>query len=372
MPRESKPHRAGRKWRFRWSVVGPDPKKVAAEAAQLRQRPVAELPPPRPTADGRFRLAWSVVRSRQGDIWAEFARYQGPANETDEPQTVAEALQRWVAEMGGPWQRYVLHTFDEFAGELALSAVRPNLLKRFASWLTRRTKYGPETRRKMVRYASTVCRFAVDSGWLDTAPTPPRLAAPEPQPRALDRDELAALYRTLPRHVARVVQFMVETGLRIGETRNLEWSQVDFRRRAIVLTQHKTRTRTGRTRVVPLSRRAVRLLDHQQGKHPRWCWVRHRKPRRRYANYGLSSILYRRGVAPHKLRHTFAQRAIDAGVSPHLVSKLLGHRDSGMVWVYARLRQAALRQAVDRIASHGRARRDAPDHGEVRDAPGRR
>lgn len=52
----------------------------------------------------------------------------------------------------------------------------------------------------------------------------------------------------------------LRTAMRAGEVRSLAPESVDFERRVVRLTQHKTKHITGRPRLVPISRQAARLL----------------------------------------------------------------------------------------------------------------
>ena len=49
----------------------------------------------------------------------------------------------------------------------------------------------------------------------------------------------------------------------------------------------------------------------------------------------------------HSLRHTFASRLVQRGVSIYEVSKLLGHSDIKTTQIYAHLRNEDLRNAVE-------------------------
>ncbi len=68
---------------------------------------------------------------------------------------------------------------------------------------------------------------------------------------------------------------------------------------------------------------------------------------RPYSISGLRSIAVKHlGHTTYDLRHSFAQNAIDAGEAPATVSKLLGHKSSGMVWQYAEIKDRQLVEAA--------------------------
>ena len=55
------------------------------------------------------------------------------------------------------------------------------------------------------------------------------------------------------------------------------------------------------------------------------------------------------GVTPHKFRHLFASRVLNAGASCRQVQVLLGHRWLNTVEVYTHVDPAGLEQAVARL-----------------------
>lgn len=65
---------------------------------------------------------------------------------------------------------------------------------------------------------------------------------------------------------------------------------------------------------------------------------------------GLRSICRRRlDCTPYDLRHTFAAACIDTGLLPEVVTKMMGHRTSDMVWTYARIREEQMVEAAAKL-----------------------
>ena len=54
-------------------------------------------------------------------------------------------------------------------------------------------------------------------------------------------------------------------------------------------------------------------------------------------------------MTTNDLRHTFAQAAIDDGVPPEIVTKMLGHETSQMLWTYAQIKNEQLIEAASRL-----------------------
>ena len=310
---------------------------------------------------------WSVVRSDELGIQAEFERYCRSTTAPEEaPLTVAEAAQRWANHIGDPFAAWVVSPLAEYAGgaDLLLEAA-DDWLDLYKRWLEK-SRYAPESQRKLLRYASTVFKYAVNRKWLSRAPAPANFPAIDPEPKAYTRDELAAVYRSLrntrTRHILPMLRLMLATGLRMSEVRTLRWDSVRLADNVIVLPwhAHKGGKRTKQGRALPLLPAARRILERQRGNHRTYVFVAKRTGKPYQSRHGLNSILYRGptesdpsriAITPHRLKHTFAQRAIDAGIAPHVVSEMLGQKDSRVVWVYAKIRDETLRAAFAQAAA---------------------
>ena len=173
----------------------------------------------------------------------------------------------------------------------------------------------------------------------------------------VDRSAKSDLWDNLdamPERAGRTLRFMAATGCRPSEAINLEWSQVHLAHRVCVLPEHKTADSTGEPRRIALTDEAIDLLrDTPRTDHPNVFLSRLGKP---YTVQGLRSIaLAHLGVNPYDLRHTFAQCAIDSGEAPATVTKLLGHKTSGMVGTYAQIRERQLIDAARNLKLRKRA-----------------
>ena len=198
--------------------------------------------------------------------------------------------------------------------------------------------------------------------------------------RFLDDDELAETLRLARRlDIYAEVALAAYTGLRLSEIIRLQWPDVDLPRRQLLVRIAKSR----RPRTVPLCRPALAALRLQRRRTGRmlqvfpsrqtyrggWCYV----DRPRAANWwhrairpiqqGVSKF---RSLAPHTtgrgwhlLRHTFASRAVQSGVSLYKLAAWLGHSDVRTTALYAHL-QAGYDPDVEAVAGPARTKRRSP------------
>lgn len=155
----------------------------------------------------------------------------------------------------------------------------------------------------------------------------------------------------------------LETGMRIGELLGLTWEDVDFEKRLIQVSQtlcyfkkdgkyvfemHETKTNNGK-RVIPLTKKAMKVLKNQwdcknkiiaQGKtapeeYQNLIFVtKNNRPSQQFIVQECIELIIRHiqekhtdfeRFSTHCFRHTFATRAIENGMNPKTLQKLLGH-----------------------------------------------
>lgn len=155
----------------------------------------------------------------------------------------------------------------------------------------------------------------------------------------------------------------LETGMRIGELCGLTWEDINFRDKRLhvrhtlcyfskggkyVFEMHDTKTNNGE-RVIPLTEKAVKSLKKQKirkqeiilkGKMPVEGYenlvfvTRNNRPTQQFIIQECMNLIIQRiqkvnenfeAFTPHTFRHSFATRAIENGMQPKVLSKLLGH-----------------------------------------------
>lgn len=171
--------------------------------------------------------------------------------------------------------------------------------------------------------------------------------------RFLSTEEIARLKVAVEKSenpmLAPIVALLLLTGCRKREILDLQWDQVDLERRTLRIE----RTKSGKTRHVPLSDDAVAVLTSL----PQVCPyvlpnLKTMKPHGSIFN-AWHTARKRAGLADvriHDLRHTLASQLAGAGHSLWVIANVLGHSQTRTTERYAHLSGETLRNAVNSAA----------------------
>ncbi len=178
-------------------------------------------------------------------------------------------------------------------------------------------------------------------------------------PTFMAEDEPERLIGASTRERDRLVCLVMLTmGLRVGEVHKLRIEHLDFRKRLLWVRLGKG----GRDRCIPIPRVMVGPLRG-------WCAGRKSGPvflsrqggplairtiqllvKALAVKAGLPRAQEARAISPHKFRHSFATRTLEAGAAIHEVQRLLGHQNVQVTSNYLHcLSDDRLREAVDRV-----------------------
>ena len=144
-------------------------------------------------------------------------------------------------------------------------------------------------------------------------------------------------------------RLLLLTGCRLSEIQNLKWSYVQAG--TLVLPDSKTGPRR-----IPLPQSAIYLLDQLPrqmnndyvicGEVPGQNMINLQKPWRRIRQRaGLDHVRI------HDLRHTYASRAVQKGLSLAILGQLLGHASAQTTMRYAHLDDQTKREASEFVTS---------------------
>ena len=190
----------------------------------------------------------------------------------------------------------------------------------------------------------------------------PRVYRLEQLPRALPWDQVQALLGSIDRSNAfgqrdfTILYLAAAYGLRSGELVQLTLDDVDWRKRTLRIQQTKTK----QTVLLPLTDEAANvLITYLRQARPespdRHLFMRMRAPLIPLKAASVYDLLEHRihcsgldlpSFGTHVLRHSFAMRLMQQGVSIKTIGDALGHRDIESTSVYLRLNLDDLRDVA--------------------------
>lgn len=248
----------------------------------------------------------------------------------------------------------------------------------------RRRPLARGTLKGLLNILSGMLERAVEDGWLMKNPArglarelPASATASEvDEIEVFTPDELSRLLRMAERDYPEWYPFVLclaRSGIRLGEAVALEWRDVDFDRRVLLIRRSERRGRvsvpkSGKARRVEMSRQLARVLaDRESFQEAETALAGHPAPARVFLHPGTATpirddawrnnvwtpMLRRAGLRyrkPHTLRHTFASFLIEGGESLKYVQEQLGHHSPAFTLaVYGHLLPRGERRAVDRL-----------------------
>ncbi len=266
-----------------------------------------------------------------------------------------DTVLRWIAERQHKGtledDKAHLRWVDKYLGPLMLDEIDRDVLDRVTAARLAEGKSNATVNR-LLEIVRAILRMAVyEWEWLERCPKVRLLPEPKRRIRWLTRDEAARLIAELPRHLAAMVVFSLETGLRKSNVTGLQWSQVDLERRTAWI--HADQAKARRAIAVPLSAKAVIVLREQVGKHPASVFTYNGKPVTQVNTKAWKEALKRAGIEDfrwHDLRHTWASWHVQAGTPLQVLQELGSWETVEMVRKYAHLSSDHLAPYVDRMS----------------------
>ncbi|MFN7970776.1 MAG: site-specific integrase [Acidobacteriota bacterium] len=252
-------------------------------------------------------------------------------------------------------------------GRERLDTIRNERVERLKASLREKA---PKTVNNVLTVLSKLLKTAVEWEVLDRMPCVIRLVPVAPSHASFhdfeDYERLVEKARKDGRNTYVAVLLAGEAGLRAGEIRALEWSDVDLERERPQISVRRsewygqvTAPKGGRPRVVPVTARlAAALREHRHLRGPlviceedgsrltektlRWCVGR----------AGRMAGLERNGV--HLLRHTYCSHLAMRARRRRRIQELAGHADLSTTQRYMHLSPAAKEDAVQLLEKSGR------------------
>lgn len=185
-----------------------------------------------------------------------------------------------------------------------------------------------------------------------------RKTVPPKPPRAFNKEEIKLILENATPQKRQIYEFLLQTGLRLGEFCYLEWDDVDFENKQIHIRIKKDwlpKTRTGR--IVSMTERAEEIIK-KQPKRLNYVFTTRNGKQHVFLlfrfKYLLKKIGEKHGVEIpnaniNTFRHTFATHCLMNGIDIYTVSRYLGHTSVKMTERYLTLLPDYAKREIEKL-----------------------
>ncbi len=262
-----------------------------------------------------------------------------------------------------------LKRLRKFFGTMQLPHITNHDIERYKRVRTKE-KVSPRTVNIELRCLSNMFNKCVEWHYLHRSPFSgvKLLRVEKKEPRFLTREEITSLLLAAPPWLEAIIVVLLNTGLRDGERRRLQFNDIDFKRKRIRVIATKTNT----IRYVPMNHEVEQKLrwlskfyiaqnctkTFKEIIHPRLACQKNYV----FCNEDGSAVESIRksfvrackkanleNVTIHTLRHTFASHLVMSGVDLKSVQQLLGHSTITTTMIYAHLTPEHLAGTVEKL-----------------------
>lgn len=251
-------------------------------------------------------------------------------------------IERWSA----GYAEEMMKTFEAdvfpYIGGRPIADIKPMELMGVLSRLDERG--ATEKLRKVRQRCGEVWRYAIVTGRAEYNPAPDLASAFSPHKKEhyafLKTEELPEFFRTLNTYSGSIVvklamRLQVLTGLRPGELRQGEWSEIDFDKRIWEVPPARMKKR--RPHCVPLSDQAIAILEQLKPITGQYIFIfpgriHHSKPMSEMAmNVLIRRIGYAGRVTGHGFRHTMSTILHEQDYNTAWIETQLAHVDKNSI-----------------------------------------
>ena len=238
----------------------------------------------------------------------------------------------------------MLDWFLKHLGERKLEEISGPELKQLQEFKAIRVK-GSTANRHFAIIRSLLNKAVSDLGWLAQAPKFKKEKELEPPKKVLNTYDQERLIGYLPPHLKRIVLFALNTGLRKSTIVNLNYDMYDYSKRMLHIPAEIMKT--NKSLDIPLNLEAHKaIMNTENGSIHNQGLGTHLPNRPIFTYNGMrikdpGASAWRRAkkkagidIRFHDLRHTWATRCIESGMSPAHVQYLGGWSSPKMMQRY--------------------------------------
>jgi len=250
--------------------------------------------------------------------------------------------------------RQALEKFITVVGsDVEVKDISRSMAESFILTIYQRAKY---TASLYLRNLKAVFNRAIDWGYIDKNPFKGiKLSIPENNPVFINKKELNMIVKKEPDPVlAMIYKLAYYTGMRQGELINLEWDDIDLKRKVIkVRSKTDFKTKSKREREIPIAKPVKKILNrvnertgyvfNKNGDRYSGSFLAHRFKK------NIRALGMNDDIHFHSLRHSFASNLVQKGVNIYVVQKLLGHSSISTTQRYSHLQNFNLVEAINEL-----------------------
>ena len=239
-----------------------------------------------------------------------------------------------------------------FFGELNIRELSEGNIEDFRDQLP--THLSPKMVANIIGVLRKILRDAYRRKDIERVPFFPKIEVGDPKTRYLEEEEQYLILDQITDPVRRAFfLFMFKQATRPGEARALRWENIDFKRNRVTiaaamdLNVYKNHTKERDIRELPLHEDVRAALESLPRNITGFVFTFRGKPfshkviydtwRRACQKAGIGINLYQ------GTRHSLPSQAINAGVDPKIIQKMLGHKDPRSTARYTHLLTNTLR-----------------------------
>jgi len=201
-------------------------------------------------------------------------------------------------------------------------------------------------------------RLAVQWGYTKENPTDgvTRMRLPKKNPpQYLTEEQCKKFLEACDDFLYPIFYTFLNTGMRKSELENLEWSDVDFKRRKIKIIEKEDWKPKTNEREIPINNGLYEVLNNQRDNGSKYIFP-DENGNKIYPNRLRKRLItltkkcgFPEVTQVHALRHTFASHLVMKGIDLPTVKKLMGHSDIDTTMIYSHLTEKHVDSAVEKL-----------------------